>query len=187
MDPIDLERLARDVQHLKDRRDIEDVVHRHARGHDRFDVDLMTSCYHDDGIDEHGAAVNAGPDYGAWANEIHAQGARLTLHNITSHTCEIDGDTAHAETYVIVALLNPDGVTSRFLNGRYVDRLEKRDGEWRIALRRCTLDVLIQGDASLMTSPQLIAGRYIQGQRDRTDVSYQRPLDLGVEVPRLGE
>ncbi|WP_029432318.1 nuclear transport factor 2 family protein [Blastococcus sp. URHD0036] len=187
MDPIDLERLARDVQYLKDRREIEDVVHRHARGHDRFDVDLMTSCYHPDGIDEHGAAVNTGPDYGAWANEIHAQGSRLTLHNITSHTCEIDGDTAHAESYVLVALLNPDGVTARFLNGRYVDRLERRDGVWRIALRRCTLDVLIQGDASLMASPYLSASRYIQGQRDETDVSYQRPLDLAVDVPRLGE
>ncbi len=43
---IDLEQLARDVQYLKDRQAIEDCVHRHARGHDRFDVEIMTSCYH---------------------------------------------------------------------------------------------------------------------------------------------
>jgi hypothetical protein len=182
---IDLDQLARDVQYLKDRRAIEDCIHRHARGHDRFDVELMTNCYHPDGVDEHGAAINKGSEYGAWANQIHSQGALLNLHNITTHTCEIEGDTAHAESYVLVGLLNADGVSVRFINGRYVDRLEKRDGEWKIALRRCTLDFMIEGDASLLKSPYIKAGRYIKGQRDKTDVSYQRPLSLEKEVERV--
>lgn len=182
----DFQQLARDVRYLKDRRAIEDCIHRHARGHDRFDVEMMTGCYHADGIDEHGAAaINTGPDYGEWANAIHAQGALLNLHNITTHTCEIDGDTAHCESYVLVGLLNPDGVSVRFINGRYVDRLEKRAGEWKIALRRCTLDFLLQGDASLLKSPYISAAGYIRGQRDRSDVSYQRPLTLDGAVERL--
>ena len=186
MSTIDIEKLARDVQFLKDRLAIEDCVHRHARGHDRFDVDIMTGCYHEDGIDEHGAAaINKGPEYGAWANQVHAQGALLNLHNITTHTCEIDGDVAHAESYVLVGLLNPDGVRVRFINGRYVDRLEKREGEWKIALRRCTLDFLLQGDASLLKSPYISAAGYIKGQRDRSDVSYQRPLSLEIDVERV--
>lgn len=183
---VELEALARDVAYLKDRLAIEDCVNRHARGHDRFDVEMMTGCYHEDGVDEHGAAaINRGPAYGEWANQIHAQGALLNLHNITTHTCEIDGDTAHAESYVLVGLLNPDGVSVRFINGRYVDRLEKRDGEWKIALRRCTLDFLIQGDASLLKSPYISAAGYIKGKRDRSDVSYQRPLSLEMDVERL--
>ena len=98
-DAIDLAQLARDVQYLKDRREIEDVVHLHARGHDRFDVDLLTAAYHEDGIDEHGAAaVNRGPEYAAWANAIHAGGSQMNLHNITTHTCEIDGAVAHTES-----------------------------------------------------------------------------------------
>ena len=40
--------------------------------HDRHDVDLMTGVYHDDGIDEHGATRNTGPQYGEWANQQHA-------------------------------------------------------------------------------------------------------------------
>lgn len=185
MDQAALEQLAQDVRYIKDRLAIADVVNQHARGHDRFDVEIMTACYHPDGIDEHGAAINKGPDYGAWANDVPAQGAVLNLHNITTHTCEIAGDTAHAESYVLVGLLNHDGVSMRFINGRYVDRLEKRDGEWRIALRRCTLDMMIEGDASLVQSPYIKAGRYIKGQRDRSDVSYQRPLDLAEEVERV--
>lgn len=186
MSEIDLDQLAADVRYLKDRLAIEDCVHRHARGHDRFDVEIMTDCYHPDGMDEHGAAaINQGPEYAEWANRIHAQGALLNLHNITTHTCEIDGDTAHAESYVLVGLLNPDGVSVRFINGRYVDRLEKRDGEWRIALRRCTLDFMLQGDASLLKSPYISAAGYIRGTRDKGDVSYMRPLTLEGAVERL--
>lgn len=175
----DLEQLVRDVTWLRDRREIEDVIHRHARGHDRFDVELLTNAYHPDGLDEHGeASINAGPDYAAWANAIHAGGSQLHLHNITTHTCEIEGDTAHTESYVLVGLLNPDGKTVRFINGRYVDRLEKREGNWKIALRRCTVDLLISGDASILELPQFKAAGYIKGTRDVNDISYQRPLSL---------
>jgi ketosteroid isomerase-like protein len=175
----ELAQLAKDVAYLMDRRAIEDLVHRHARGHDRFDVELLTAAYHPDGIDEHGAAaVNAGPDYAAWANAIHAAGSQLHLHNITTHTCDIDGDVAHAESYVLVGLLNPDGKSARLINGRYVDRLEKRDGRWKIALRRCTVDLLLAGDASILELPQFKAGGYAKGERNRNDLSYQRPLSL---------
>ena len=175
----DTERLRRDVQYLLDRLAIQDVIHTHARGHDRFDIDLLTAAYHADGIDEHGAsAVNTGPEYAAWANAIHAGGSQLHLHNITTHTCEIDGTTAHAESYVLVGLLNPDGKSVRLINGRYIDRLEKRDGLWKIALRRCTVDLLLAGDASILEMPQFKAGGYIKGERDKNDVSYQRPLSL---------
>ena len=174
----DIDRLQHDVQYLLDRRAIEDCVHRHARGHDRFDVDVLTAAYHADGIDEHGTAVNTGTEYGEWANAIHSGGSQLCLHNITTHNCEIDGATAHAESYVLVGLLDPSGKSVRLINGRYVDRLEKREGRWKIALRRRTVDLLIAGDASILTLPQFKEGGYIKGQRDKSDVSYQRPLSL---------
>ena len=181
----DLNQLAKDVQYLIDRRAIEDVIHTHARGHDRFDVDLLTAAYHPDGIDEHGAAsINMGPEYAQWANAIHAGGSQSHLHNITTHTCDLDGDTAHAESYVLVGLLNPDGKSVRFINGRYIDRLEKRDGIWKIALRRCTVDLLIAGDAAILEMPQFKAGGYIKGERDKNDVSYQRPLSLETPAKR---
>jgi hypothetical protein len=185
MSTVDIDRLARDVTYLMDRRAIEDCVHSHARGHDRFDIDLLTAAYHADGIDEHGAgAVNSAAGYAEWANAVHAAGSQLHLHNITTHTCEIAGDVAHAESYVIVGLLNPDGKSVRLINGRYVDRLEKRDGAWKIALRRCTVDLLIAGDASILELPQFKAGGYIKGQRDKGDVSYQRPLSLDLPAQR---
>src|SRR5579859_4225787 len=90
-------RLRRHVQYLMDRTAILDCIASHARGCDRHDADLITSAYHADGTDEHGSTTNPGPEYGAWANSVHAATSQLHLHNVTTHTCEIDGDAAHAE------------------------------------------------------------------------------------------
>ena len=173
-----IDKLVKDVQYLQDRTAILDCISQHARGHDRFDVDLLTNAYHPDGVDEHGYAINKGPAYAEWANRIHQAGALLHTHNITTHTCEIDGDTAHCESYVLVALLNNDGASARFISGRYLDRLEKREGEWKIALRRTTVDLLLAGDASILKAPIFLEQGYGKGLRDKNDVSYQRPLNL---------
>lgn len=71
-----------------------------------------------------------------------------------------------------------DGKTARVLAGRYADRLERRGGAWKIALRRTTVDILLVGDAAFLTSGDFGEFGYLKGMRDRRDVSYQRPLTL---------
>ena len=109
--------------------------------------------------------------------------SQVHTHNITTHTCEIDGDAAYAESYVIVVLLGRDGRTAQFISGRYLDRLERRDGEWRIALRRSTVEVMFIADASVLQSSFFKEQGYIKGSRDRSDLSYQRPLGPEVDPP----
>ncbi|MEX0665408.1 MAG: nuclear transport factor 2 family protein [Acidimicrobiia bacterium] len=176
--------LHRRVQQLEDRTAIIDCIARHARGCDRHDAGLLTSTYHDDGVDEHGATINIGPDYAIWANTVHAATSQAHLHNVTTHTCEIDGDVAHAESYVLVSMLSPDGTTATLLNGRYIDRLERRDGAWRIAVRRSTAEIVLTGDASMLQSPFFKEQSYLKGARDRSDLSYERPLGLDFEGAR---
>jgi hypothetical protein len=175
-DDSELDQLRRDIQYLKDRLAILDCVASHARGCDRHDVDLVTGAYQRDGVDVHGATVNAGPDYAGWANEVHAATSANHLHHVTTHTCEIDGDDAHAESYVQVTLLSPDSTTATVMCGRYVDRLERRDGAWRIAVRHATVELAFTADSRLLQSPFFTAQGYEQGSRDRTDLSYDRPL-----------
>lgn len=174
----DLATLAADVQRMKDRLAIADCIARHARGCDRHDLDLIASAYWPDGIDEHGVVVNSGADYGAWANQAHGATTRTHTHNLTTHTCEIDGDTAHAESYVLVVLLGNDGQHGQCISGRYVDRLERRDGEWRIALRRSTVEIMFPVDASALRASFFTDQGYLTGARGHDDVSYQRPLTL---------
>jgi hypothetical protein len=166
------------VAHLEDRAAILDCIARHARGCDRHDVDLINGTYWPDGVDEHGHATNSGEEYGSWANATHAATTKVHTHNVTTHTCEINGDTAHAESYVIVVLLARDGRTASFISGRYLDRLERRDGVWRLALRRSTVEVMFTADASVLQSSFFKDQGYLVGTRDRSDLSYTRPLRL---------
>jgi hypothetical protein len=170
--------LRSEVQYLRDRSDILDCIARHARGCDRHDADLITSAYHADGVDEHGNVRNTGADYAAWVNPAHAATSAVHTHNVTTHTCDIDGDIAHCDSYVIVVLLATDGRTAQFISGRYLDRLERRDGQWRIALRRSTVEVMFTADASVLQSRFFTAQGYLKGSRNRGDLSYARPLAL---------
>jgi hypothetical protein len=174
----DLEDLQRDVRYLMDRQAIYDCVAQHSRGCDRHDVDLISGAYYPDAVDEHGVARNSGAEYGEWANTSHAATSKVHTHNITTHACDIDGDSAHAESYVIVVLLGGDGKTAQFISGRYIDRLEKRDGTWRISLRRSTVEVMFLADASVLQSSFFTKMGYIVGDRSKDDPSYARPLTL---------
>src|SRR3954453_20315519 len=117
---VPLEALQKDVRYLLDRTEILDCISRHARGCDRHDVDLITSTYHRDGFDEHGHVVNSGLEYGEWANKVHAETSRVHTHNITTHSCDIEGDSAHAESYVLVVLVGPYTKSAQFITGRYI-------------------------------------------------------------------
>ena len=180
----DIQSLTRQVQHLTDRLAISDCINRHARGCDRHDIDLITSAYMAESVDEHGGTTNRGPEYGAWANAAHAAASQVHTHNVTTHNCEIDGDTAHAESYVIVILLGSDGRSAQFISGRYLDRLERDGDDWRIAVRRSTVEVMFIADASVLQSSFFTNLGYIKGGRDSTDPSYARPLTLGTPAER---
>ena len=170
--------MERKLQKLTDRQEILDCIARNARGCDRFDAAVLASAYHPDGIDEHGNAVNKGPDFPQWANSAHEALFLQTMHHITTHLCEIDGDVAHAESYSLGLFLDREGETARIIAGRYADRLERRDGEWKIALRRCTVDVILTGDASSLFTPEFAQMGYLKGVRGANDVTYRRPLDM---------
>jgi hypothetical protein len=178
----ELQQLRATVRRLKDRQDILDCIVREARGRDRHDAELTASCYWPDGADEHGHSVTPGSEYGEKANAGHRAGFAGNSHNLTNHSCEIDGDVANCETYVVGGLLSPDEKTCKIALGRYIDRLERRGGEWRIKLRRCVIDSVAEGDASWLHSPA-IAG-FLKGLRSKNDPSYQRPIVVNEQDAR---
>jgi len=164
------------LEQLLDRQDILDCQHRFARGMDRFDRELFLSAFHSD------ATIAAGPFVGGpaalydWAAGLHEQGQSATQHNLLNHSCDIDGDTAHTETYYLFVGRNRDE-TNWVAGGRYLDRLEKRNGEWKIALRTNAID----WSGLLPTLPipfTDIPGIDLNGMpaRSKDDPSYQRPL-----------
>ncbi len=170
---------ARKLRELSDRQDIFRIVNTYTRGVDRHDVEIMRSVFHADAMDNHGDFLGDVDAFIEWVNTGHSAVCEAHMHNVTTHTCEIDGDTAHAESYVIVILRPKDGEPVRISGGRYLDRLERRDGEWRIALRK----VVMEWRARIDGGPWIGNRRgYPGGRWDRQDMSYQRPLQLD-EMP----
>lgn len=172
MDAALLERIAR----LSDQAEILDCLTRFARGMDRFDQTLFLSAFHDD------AEIAAGPFVGGpealyeWAQGLHEAGQVATHHNLLNISYEIHGDSAHTETYYLFVGRNRDD-SNWMAGGRYIDRLERRDGAWRIAVRTNAIEwsgmvptlPLPFGDVASIADNGVAA-------RDPSDPSYQRPL-----------
>lgn len=173
------------VRELYDKKKIQEAILRYCRGVDRMDRELFLSAYHPDAIDDHGFVVTGPEEFWTWVNTWHMRHNSIHQHIVTNHTCELDGDTAHCETYWLFAALDPNGDNLSIGGGRYIDRMEKRDGEWRIAARKCVAD---WGGApkDVMVSPEqrrMLAESGIVA-RDRTDASYERPLTI--DADRIG-
>jgi ketosteroid isomerase-like protein len=165
-----------DLKNLIDRQAILDCMRRYCRGVDRRDHELIRSVYHADAIDDHGAFVGGREEFIEWGRLRNETGPISTQHHITNHSCEIDGDVAHAETYYIFNARNRDETVAE-AGGRYLDRLERRDGEWRIAHRYCTVEwagTVNAGPIPFADIPDVEANG--TPSRSRDDPSYRRPL-----------
>ncbi len=158
---------------LVDRQQIEELMSRYAHGVDRHDEDLIAAAYHHDAFDRHGPFAGGVAEFVKWVNPLHEGKTRAHTHNITTHWSELSGNSAYCDTYVLFALFLKDREVLMFGSGRYIDRLEKRGGEWRIAERSTVTEARLEGDATCFRNAP---GGYAAGTWDRDDLSYLRPL-----------
>ena len=166
------------LRYLADRQAIMDCAVRFSRGVNRRDPELLKSVFHPDAVDDHGLFVGNRDDFVSWIDTVYDRIA-VTQHFVTNQTVDIDGDTAHAETYWIVANVLKGGVSVVLRGGRYIDRLERRRGTWAIVERVCLIEWnCTTGD--LPTPPAVLAMLAQSGipTTDRNDPSYLRPLHI---------
>lgn len=185
-----MDRFEQRLRRLIDRQDIFDCLTRYCRGVDRLDKNILLSAYHPDARDDHGVFVGKAADFWDWVHNAHGTGQKRTMHTILNHTCEFTGeDTAHTETYCIYYGHNVDD--SFDITGcRYVDRFERRDGEWRIADRVCVIEWFRSLESRADLDPfYLEAMAQLMGNapvaRSQEDISYMRPLQVLRESRRL--
>lgn len=121
------------LEELQARTAIEDQLKRFARAVDRQDWALARTLYHDDAFDDHGF-FKGPPD--AFLAHIAAMHARQdhSMHFNTNVLIEFQAaDRAFVETYVLVLQRFAD--RRAMASARYLDRFEKRGGDWRVAHR----------------------------------------------------
>jgi hypothetical protein len=168
----ELAELKARVTWLQDRHDILDCINAYGRGLDRLDADLIRNAYHPDAIDNHGPFVGGVKEFVPFAIEIESS-FMITHHGITSHNCEVAGDVAHAESYVMFFVRMADGKMVGAGGGRYIDKLERRQGKWAISVRRLLMDWTVQLPYDPWLGPDW---ERHAGIRTRQDPSYERPL-----------
>jgi ketosteroid isomerase-like protein len=116
---------------------IRDLARRYCHAIDRLDADMLASVYWPDAVDIRcGEHPGSGYDYVARAVSEHAD-LRVSLHCLHNHLVELDDGrrAARGQAYCVAYLFTDSPPTLRTWFGRYLDRYERRDGEWRIAHR----------------------------------------------------
>src|SRR5882724_8665557 len=118
---------------------IRSVLYRYCRAADRCDWPQFASSFHDDAVIDHGEPMPK-QAFVEKARERVVRLWELTQHMLGQIHVELDGPGADSEAYLIahhVTRPEPGSGDRRLIafGGRYVDRFEKRGGEWRIARR----------------------------------------------------
>lgn len=188
------------LQLVYDRQQIVEVLHRYARAIDRCDIELLKSVYHDDATDAHGTFDGSAHEFAEFMIPRLKEQTSYGVHHVTNELVEVDGDRAIAESYLLGYHRVPGGWDSvaRFFGedyaeraknegtlegeheyltgGRYLDKLLKRDGVWRVWRRRITVE-WNQCQPSTMVLDGGRAHYNLPGTRDGGDPSYTLGFD----------
>lgn len=134
--------LERNLDDLRDREAIRDIIHRYCRAADRCDLEAFKSCYWPDGFDDHGFFGGNAHAFCDYVIPVLKQ-IDSSIHAITNTVIEIDGSRAFCESqWSVVHRLRDGGeLLDYWHQGRYLDLFEKRDGVWKILLRVAAADM----------------------------------------------
>jgi hypothetical protein len=153
--------------------EIKDLHIRYCRANDRRDEELMRSCFHVDAVMELHEPFDIDGFIAIWREVLGHYTA--TWHFTGNQLVEVAGDVAWAEHYTVSThriAADADGPERDFVaSGRYVDRVERRNGEWKFTRRKNLID-LMRTDPVPASTP--LMGN--SGARDRTDPSYAARL-----------
>jgi SnoaL-like domain len=156
------------LQELLDKQAITEALFRYARSMDRLDRELGYSVFWPEATADYDQQMYQGTGHGFvdMCMEAHPT-FHSHSHQFSNILITVNGDTATSETYGDVTLRQvvDDGTYVDMRNlGRYIDRWERRNNEWRIISRIYLHDF----DE---TNPS--GGAFTTtGRRDRNDPSY---------------
>lgn len=153
---------------------IRDVHLRYCRANDRRDEELMRACFHADAVIELHQPLGV-EEFIALGRMVLGN-YTVTWHNTGNSLVEVQGDAAWAEHYTTsthrIAAGESGPERDFIVHGRYIDRMERRGGEWKIARRRMVVDYT-RTDPVLTGEPGMGGSG---GARDRSDPSYAMRL-----------
>lgn len=185
------------VERIADRMAIQDVMYKWCRAIDRLDYEGMRAAFHSDATDTHGPYVGGVDGLVEWVRERH-KSIPFSSHQVSNILIEFAApDLALVETYIRTLQRYPadakaslaqlsggqagkPGVGIDLLSSsRYVDRFDRRNGEWRIARRTLIQDwkqLIEVAENAPKPRPDWLVGR-----RDKQDFIYLERAELGID------
>jgi hypothetical protein len=142
------------LQELLDKKACEDVLLRYGRTLDWLDQAGQENCFWPDATIDYGFFQGSGADWIPAVMQVEAASSRR-WHLSSGVLVQVTGDKAKSECYglSVGAVDNEQGELVNFMfGGRYLDELEKRDGQWRISSRSYFVDWLQQFPGGLETT-----------------------------------
>ncbi len=125
-----------------DKRACSDLIFRLARALDRCDGPLLRSLFHPDATDDHGYFKGTAAEFADWVLPL-LETMERTQHTISNVLVDVAGDRAVGEAYFVAYhdLAGAGGEPLRMTAaGRYLDRFERREGQWKFAHRAAVYD-----------------------------------------------
>jgi hypothetical protein len=175
--------LQAEVADLRDHQRIREVYIRYGRGIDRLDEQLYRSSFWPDAQINYGTRESITPDehWGVHMIKNHKGSLTVWSHLLTNQAVDIDGDVAHVEIYMVSMPVPKENKEKGLLiAGRYIDRVDRRGDEWRIAVREFIPHFAMKVDSSNYDRVfgSMLGDEIVDRLREpKRDTSYVRPLN----------
>lgn len=135
-----------DLQYLKDRADVTDVVLRFATSVDTLNFDLFRSLYADD-VDMDVSSFSGLPaervSMDDWTDQIRGflPGFDATQHVLSNFVVDVAGEDASVVVYMKAEhfVANDQGDNSHAIGGFYTFGLSRSSGDWKIVAMKLTV------------------------------------------------
>lgn len=185
--------LEHELRVLLDKQALGELLIRYARGIDRWDKELVLACFHPDAYLHYNTYVGNAIEFyeSLWERTEGGGdgqgGIPRGQHVITNALFEIRGDVGYGESYLEARRA---GIGDRYAGaeseptgpgfpieriGRFIDRFERRNGEWRIASRRVAMEWMPEEiEVSAVAPGGYKLGNFAPTRHDRSDPSYER-------------
>lgn len=177
------------------RRDVHAVLTRYCRALDRADLALMETVYWPDGRDIHGIYSGGAAEFVPFIIREIRNYFVMGTHCLLNVSIEVDGDRASSESYLYSACRVRREMVTGILGeryaafctgqgldpehehfvmaGRYLDKFERRGGEWRIFQRQVVMDWNDNGPSQQVSDQGMMADLRPMGSWGKGDPVYR--------------
>lgn len=162
------------------KQEIRDNLLIYCRGVDRCVPELIKAAFWPDAFDNHGAMALPAHEFADAITASKLESTEWNVHTVTNHLVELENpDLAFSEATVVTYQKALDSTDVQVFCGRYVDRVERRDGVWKIAYRNLVRDWSGSLEVGGWGLASVAADAFIPGARQGADfVTGQGRQDL---------